>query len=107
MTKPTATSSMKRAFYSASIAEFRESPVEQILGTIAGNYSFSLETNQRNAWLEEIRILKEGLSTHDGYVYFEYAIPRMGKRIDVLLLIGAVIFVLEFKIGEKDFTLSG
>lgn len=28
----------------------------------------------------------------------------MGKRIDVVLLIGSVIFVLEFKIGEKEFT---
>jgi hypothetical protein len=28
----------------------------------------------------------------------------MGKRIDVVLLIGPVIFVLEFKIGEKTFT---
>lgn len=28
----------------------------------------------------------------------------MGKRIDVILLIGPVIFVLEFKIGEKEFT---
>jgi DUF2075 family protein len=27
----------------------------------------------------------------------------MGKRIDVLLLIGSAIFVLEFKVGEKEF----
>ena len=28
----------------------------------------------------------------------------MGQRIDVVFLIGAVIFVLEFKVGEKEFT---
>ncbi len=28
----------------------------------------------------------------------------MGQRIDVVLLIGPVIFVLEFKVGEKEFT---
>ena len=28
----------------------------------------------------------------------------MGQRIDVVLIIGSVIFVLEFKVGEKEFT---
>jgi schlafen family protein len=98
---------MKRAFYSAPIADFRESHSEQVLGTIVGNSSFALEQTQRNAWLEEIRILKDVLSSREGHIYFEYAIPRMGKRIDVLLIIGPAIFVIEFKIGERQFTLSG
>src|SRR6185436_11327328 len=36
--------------------------------------------------------------------YFEYSIPRMGRRIDVVLLIDSALFVLEFKIGEHRFT---
>jgi hypothetical protein len=28
----------------------------------------------------------------------------MGERIDVVLLIGPAIFVLEFKVGEEEFT---
>ena len=47
---------------------------------------------------------KEVLSDVEGSIYFEYAIPRMGKRIDVVLLIGPVIFVLEFKVGESAFS---
>jgi hypothetical protein len=54
--------------------------------------------------MEEIDILKQVLSNTEGRVYFEYAIPRMGKRIDVVLLIGPVIFVLEFKVGESWFS---
>ena len=38
-----------------------------------------------------------------GSIFFEYSIPRMGKRIDVVLIIKNVIFVLEFKVGEKEF----
>ena len=68
------------------------------------NNDFTLEQTQRDAWLEEISILHKTLSYHQGSIYFEYSIPRMGKRIDVVLLIGPVIFVLEFKIGEKEFT---
>jgi len=98
---------MKRDFYSASIAEFRNTAPEQILGQLAANNPFTLEQTQRNAWLEEIEILQNVLSNREGFVYFEYAIPRMGKRIDVVLIIGPVIFVLEFKVGEKEFTTAG
>ncbi|MBU1862998.1 MAG: hypothetical protein KKH94_04965, partial [Candidatus Omnitrophica bacterium] len=64
---------------------------------------FALEQTQRDAWVEEIIILQKTLSPYSGSIYFEYSIPRMGKRIDVLLIIGPVIFVLEFKIGDKEF----
>ena len=65
---------------------------------------FSLEQTQRDAWLVEIEILKNVLSPYNGSIYFEYSIPRMGQRIDAVVLIGSVIFVLEFKIGEKEYT---
>lgn len=92
-----------RAYYSDSIATFCDVDPDVILGKMARNGGFSLETTQRDAWLEEIDILKRVLRPHNGSIYFEYSIPRMGKRIDVLLLIGPVIFVLEFKVGEDEF----
>ncbi len=95
---------MKRDYYSDSIARFRNTSPNEILGQLVRSSGFSIEHTQRDAWLEEIRILKDVLSSVDGSIYFEYAIPRMGKRIDVVLLIGSVIFVLEFKVGEREFT---
>ena len=95
---------MKREYYSDSIAAFLTSKPDQILSKLVRNSDFAIEQTQRDAWLEEITILHKALSGHQGSIYFEYSIPRMGKRIDVILLIRAVIFVLEFKIGEKDFT---
>ena len=94
---------MKREYYSDSIAEFRNTSPDRILGVLASNNAFSLEQTQRYAWLAEITILQKTLAKFQGTIYFEYSIPRMGRRIDVVLLIGAVIFVLEFKIGEKEF----
>ena len=38
-----------------------------------------------------------------GSVFFEFSVPRLGKRIDVLVLIHHVIFVIEFKVGEIQF----
>jgi hypothetical protein len=95
---------MNRAYYSDSISSFLNSDVRTILGTIELDNDFPSELTQRDAWVEEIQILKLVLQPHQGSIYFEYSIPRMGQRIDVVLLIGPVIFVLEFKVGEKEFT---
>ena len=98
---------MIRSFYSAPIKSFIESTAQEILGTLAENNGFALDLTQKTAWLQEIKILKEILQTYTGSIYFEYSIPRMGRRIDVVLIIKNVIFILEFKVGEKEFLLSG
>jgi len=95
---------MKRDYYSDSITTFLSTSTNEILGTLTRNSGFAIEQTQRDAWLEEIHILQGRLSGMAGSIYFEYAIPRMGKRIDVVLLVGSVIFVLEFKVGETEFS---
>src|SRR5579863_1054765 len=95
---------MKRDFYSAPISEFRSATSDEILGKLAANNPFTLETTQKRAWLVEISTLKNVLANREGFISFEYSIPRMGKRIDVVIIIGPVIFVLEFKVDEKQFS---
>ena len=97
-----------RAYYSDLIEEFLGRSTEEILGTIARHAQFSIEDTQRNAWVEQIRILRSVLPPYvaRGKIYFEYAVPRLGRRIDVVLLIDHVIFVVEFKVGEKEFATS-
>lgn len=95
---------MKRDYYSDSIANFLNASTNEIFGALASSSGFDIEQTQRNAWIEEIRILKSILQNHDGSIYFEYSIPRMGRRIDTVLLIGPVLFVLEFKVGEREFS---
>src|SRR4029079_3140001 len=97
---------MRRAYYSSSISDFLEASPNGILGQLSRAHARTIEQTQLNAWLEQINILKRVLLNRSGRLYFEYAIPRMGKRIDVVLLIGPVIFVLEFKVGESHFTSS-
>lgn len=69
----------------------------------------SREGLQKGAWDAEIQILKDNFCIDscpdyikDGYIAFEYTIPRLGKRPDVILLIKGIVFVLEFKVGEKS-----
>lgn len=95
---------MNRYYYSDSIANFLKSPTTEILGQLSLCNEFALLQTQRDAWVAEIEILQKVLAPHTGSIYFEYSIPRMGRRIDAVLLIGPVIFVLEFKVGEREFS---
>ena len=96
---------MERSYYSDTIENFILTKPEEIIGKMAILSKFADEVTQKSAWREEIRILQKVLPKYTGGIYFEYSIPRMGQRIDVLLLIKSVIFILEFKVGETEFPL--
>ena len=94
---------MPRYFFGARLSSFSALSPEEIIGRLAIASPFPDEPTQKFAWEREIAILKGVLSGYSGKIYFEFDIPRMGKRIDVVLIIKSVIFVLEFKVGESDF----
>ena len=82
---------MERFYYGKSIKTFLEEDVNSILGALSDSESFDTAREQKNAWLDEIRLLKAILQGHDGFIFFEYSIPRLGKRADVILLINNVV----------------
>src|SRR5438094_6554844 len=95
-----------RFWYGASVAEFVGTSAEKIVGQLTLNSSFDIDRTQAAAWLTEIEFLQPKLSDLEGSLFFEFNIPRMGRRIDVVLVIGPVIFAIEFKVGEKTFDRS-
>lgn len=95
---------MISSYYSDHITKFINESSNSILGSLSRNHTFSLEDTQKNAWLRQIEILqKEFKNFQDGYILFEYSIPRMGKRIDCVFLLNNVIYCLEFKVGENKY----
>ena len=95
---------MERFFYQNNITGFLADSEDTILGALARNNSFDLVDLQRNAWLYEITFLKNLLRNESsGHIIFEYSIPRLGKRIDAILLLHGIVFVLEFKVGAKEY----
>jgi hypothetical protein len=89
------------------VETFLNESQESILGKLALGHEFALEELQRNAWLEEIRILRESLvETRGGYLLLEYAIPRVGKRVDAVLLSKGMVFAIEFKVGGSKYYLA-
>jgi hypothetical protein len=96
-----------RACYSNHILGFLSDSAESVLGSLTANYSHStLEDLQINAWVEQVKILKNQLAElKEGHILFEYSIPRMGKRVDNIILVDGIVFVLEFKVGEESYPL--
>ncbi len=93
---------MNRAYYSSSIHDFLIENSDAVYGKISGNYDLNkLTIQQANAWKKQIEILKQTISSLSGRIYFEFTIPRMGKRVDNILIIDNCIFALEFKIGSE------
>ncbi len=95
-----------RSWYSSSIADFLLQIPANVLGQLTTNCDFSVDPNQRDAWLTEIEILRAELKGVDGNLFLEFNIPRMGRRVDAILTVGPIVFVLEFKIGEALFDRS-
>lgn len=91
-----------RAWYAGTIAEFLATSSDTVLGEITRNSTFSVELTQRDAWLSEIQVLRGALQGLDGAVFLEFSIPRMGRRIDAVVLLGSVIFAVEFKVGATS-----
>lgn len=94
---------MLNYYYSDSISNFLSNGIDEIVGSITRSNYFDSTYNQNNAWVQQIEILKNELVGLDGTLFFEFSIPRMGKRVDCLLLIENLVFVIEFKVGETQY----
>ncbi len=94
---------MLNYYYSDTISDFLAKSQETIIGEIVINGRLGHINTELLAWEGQIEILKDVLRDYDGSIYFEFSIPRMGKRVDCLLIIKNIVFVIEFKIGEKEY----
>jgi len=71
---------------------------------VHNSLQFDLTAQQEMAWTEEIKILKKVMSgLGRGYLALEYTIPRMGKRIDSVIICDGYIFLIEFKVFETSY----
>ena len=91
------------AYYSAPISAFLRANIDEILGRLASQNQFALEGDQRDAWQEEIRVLQSALRGLDGTIYLEFDVPRLGSRIDAVVVAGPGVFPIEFKCGASEY----
>ena len=93
-----------RCLYNSSFQSFLDTDPGSILGELGINYHGDILTTTNEAWAGEIAVMQEVLQPwkdEPGHIIFEYDIPRLWKRIDVVLILRGIIFCLEFKVGQK------
>ena len=90
-------------YYRNTISDFLQRNTNEIIGAITRSNEFDVTFLQNKSWEQQIPILKNALHGFDGEIFFEFVIPRMGKRVDTLIVIKNVVFVIEFKVGESHF----
>ncbi len=94
---------MLNYYYSDSLDKFLNKTTEDIIGSITLSNNFDSTYTQNKSWEQQIYILKTALKAFEGTLFFEFSIPRMGKRVDCILIIENVVFVIEFKVGETEY----
>jgi hypothetical protein len=94
---------LTRAYYDSTVRDFLVTSSVSVLGALAKSHGLELDPRQRDSWDFEIQHLQRVLTRLDGHLFFEFSIPRMGKRADVILIHGGFIFVLEYKVGAKSY----
>lgn len=94
---------MLNYYYSDTISDFLEKSTETIIGEISVNGRLGHIHTELYAWEFQISLLKDILKDFKGHLFFEFSIPRMGRRVDCILIIKNIVFVIEFKVGEKEF----
>jgi hypothetical protein len=95
------------AYYHSSVGDFLRADPEAVYGRLGIHHAHAQDLGQRSAWLAQIQILQKGLqSVSHAWIAFEFAIPRMGKRADVVILLDGIVFVVEFKVDADTFTMA-
>jgi Uncharacterized conserved protein (DUF2075) len=94
---------VSNAYYAAEVATFIGTTSDAVLGGITANSAYAVDPEQRDAWVVQIEVLKYALAGVEGTIFLEFNVPRIGSRIDAVLISGPAIFALEFKVGETLF----
>src|SRR5690242_426441 len=99
---------MRRAYLSLSAAEVFLASDSELFGQLALNLPFAVEPSQRAAWEFQISHLRQlAVALPDAHFLLEFLIPRMGRRADLIIITGGVVFVVEYKIGAQQFDRVG
>lgn len=95
----------RRYYAKTTVAELQEKDPSTLFGQLFKHSEFDIAALQRDAWVLQIRILQTSLRSVDpsAVLFFEFSVPRIGKRIDAVLIVRDRIFILEFKIGAERF----
>lgn len=95
----------RRYGYGRALSDFLAADITAVLGELTQRSAFDVDQTQVAAWRGSIESLRDALAAWvaDGYVFLEFDVPRLGRRIDAVLVLRHAVFVIEFKVGANAF----
>lgn len=101
----TSSSGYRRFGYGRPLVDFLAADSRAVIGELTQHSAFNVDQTQVAAWEGSIDCLREALAPidFDGHLFLEFDVPRLGRRIDAVLVLRHAVFVIEFKVGAKAF----
>ncbi|MBL8985355.1 MAG: DUF2075 domain-containing protein [Gemmatimonadetes bacterium] len=97
------TSARVSAYYSDSVAAFQTASVDAVVGALTRTSAGNVDHTQVHAWEVEARVLREALANVSGHLFLEFSVPRLGSRVDAVLVSGPAVMPIEFKVGQDRY----
>src|SRR3954471_6662396 len=98
---------MDRAYVSGSATELSRLSDAEVFGQLAARLPFAVEPLQRAAWEFQIQDLRRlTMELPAAHFFLEFLIPRMGRRADLIVLQAGIVFVVEYKLGARQYDRS-
>lgn len=103
MTTPPPRAPGASAYFDLPIERLQAQSAMEILGSLTASSTFDVELAQVGAWEATIPLLKAALAGVGGQLYLEFDVPRLGSRIDAVVISGPAVIPIEFKAGEAGY----
>ena len=91
------------AFYFDKIENFLDTKTDEVVGILSEKQTRSIDLNpkQNDSWRLQINLFKENFkkieNIKENSILIEYPLLRLSKRLDTIIIIKNLIFLIEFK----------
>ena len=106
---------LNSAFYAAPVEKFLAASDEEAYAPLAAPKGYTLAPEQLSAWHLQVPVLRAALADLPAgvdaatsaapapWIHLEFDIPRLGRRVDAVLVLPKCVIPIEFKVGAKKF----
>ena len=108
---------LNAAFYADSVDAFLRASDDEVYAPLASPHGYTLAPEQLSAWRLQLPVLRAALADLAAravaeaadpaapapWIHLEFDIPRLGRRVDAVLVTSTAVIPIEFKVGAKKF----
>lgn len=102
---------LNAAFYADSLDVFLRAADDLVYAPLTSPRGYTLAPEQLSAWRLQLPVLRAAVADVAArdpeapapWIHLEFDIPRLGRRVDAVLVTATAVVPIEFKVGAKKF----